>query len=72
MNCEIEITIPLRVVVTRYQRGDQRKGDGDELEFEAYLPGGSRVYNEDLGLESEDIDSLVWDEIDRARREDAA
>jgi hypothetical protein len=72
MDCEIEITLPLRAVVTRYQRANRNRGQDDEIDCELYLPGGQRVYVEDLGLESDDIDSLVWEQIDRAEREAAA
>ena len=69
---EIEITLPLNAVVTRCQRGNPRKGEADELECELYLPSGRQVYTEDLGLDQDDIDSLIWEQIDRAEREDAA
>lgn len=70
--CEIEITLPLTVVVTHYRRGDRRRGESDELDYDLMMPSGLKVDSRDLGCTDEDIDSLVWEQIDRMEKDNAA
>lgn len=69
---EIEVTVPLTARVTHYQRGNRRKGEADELDYDLMMPSGLKVDSRDLGLDDEDIDSLVWERIDAMERESAA
>lgn len=72
IDTEIEITLPLTAVVTHYRRGNRRKGEGDELSYRLTLPNGMSVDSRDLGCADEDLDSLVWEQIDATERESAA
>ena len=72
MTYEIEITVPLTARVTHYRRGNRRKGESDELGYDLTMPSGLKVDSRDLGCDDEDIDSLVWEQIDAAERESAA
>ena len=72
MTHEIEVTVPLTARVTHYLRGSRRKGEADELDYELTMPSGLKVGSRDLGCADEDVDSLVWEQIDAAERESAA
>ena len=72
MTHEIEITVPLTAHVAHYRRGNRRKGEADELDYDLTMPSGLKVDSRDLGCDDEDIDSLVWEQIDAAERESAA
>lgn len=69
---EIEVTLPLTVRIRHYRHGNRRLDESDELDYDLSMPGGQQVDSNDLGLHDEDIDSLVWEQIDRMEKDDAA